>query len=380
MNRSTSTGAPPAVVTSSRCRLQRRARLTTVGIVGIVVLLVAALVWVSGCGTGDGGAKMSGEDVSEATVYYNTSVTSAARGDYVAEENGAEAMAPFVPISPYGVEDGVVAHRSNQKVITNASLQVEVEEGTFQTAFEQTRLLADKYGGYVVSANSSASGKENVMRSGVVTIRVPSQSLNLALEDVLRLGKTTAQQVDSQDVTEEYVDLESRLKNAQTQEQALLSLMGQASTVEETLRVRDVLYSVQREIEQLKGRLAYLEEHSSFSTLTVSLYESGAVATKNGGWGFIQALKDAVRALVRTVNELLVFLGGALPVLVLLVLIGWVVYLITRAVLRQRDRRRSEQIRAYQAQQAAYHAEQSTAESQASAAPEARRPGAGSPS
>jgi hypothetical protein len=267
-------------------------------------------------------------------------------------------MAPPETIASSGVLGGTSAHRSNQKVISNASMQVEVDAGTFQTAFEQVRLLADKYGGYVVSANSTASGEESVMRSGVVAIRVPAQSLNPALEDVVRLGKVTAQQVDSQDVTEEYVDLEARLKNAQAQEQALLSLMAQAKTVEETLRVRDVLASVQREIEQLKGRLGYLDEHSSFSTLTVSLYETGVVTVTGGGWGFVEALKDAARALVRTVNELIVFLGGALPVLVLLALIAWVVYLIVRAVLRRRDRRRSEQIVAYQAQQAAYLAAQ----------------------
>ena len=118
--------------------------------------------------------------------------------------------------------------------------------------------------------------------------------------------------------------------------------MRQATTVEDTLRVRDVLSSVQGEIEQIKGRLNYLDEHSSYATLTVSLYETGMVVATTGGWGFIEALREAARALVGTVNVLIVFLGGALPVLVLLALIAWVVYVVVRATMRRRQQRRAE--------------------------------------
>ncbi len=343
----TSAEVPPLVTGSVPGRPGQLLRF--VAAATLLVLAGFALVWVAGCGgsrsRGDGGISGSPADGAVTTVYHATT-TAASMGSDVARYQGGEAAPSETIISQASVAGkagGLGALTGPEhKVVSNASLQIEVETGKFQAVFEQVRLLADKYGGYIISADSSASGKERMMRSGVIALRVPSQSLNGVLADAVALGKVTAQQVQSQDVTEEYVDLKARLKNAEAQEEALLSLMRQATTVEDTLRVRDVLSSVQGEIEQIKGRLNYLDEHSSYATLTVSLYETGMVVATTGGWGFIEALREAARALVGTVNELIVFLGGALPVLVLLALIAWVVYVVVRATMRRRQQRRAE--------------------------------------
>lgn len=347
--------------------------VASVLVAGLAALVVGALLAAGGCGSERTGESVTPEDAYPGTtgVYTTTTAAGMAKEDVASESSRSGAGSSM---GSGGGSSGLGAlGRAEQKIITDAFLQIEVDPGAFQSAFEQVRLLADRYGGYVVSADSSASGQEKVIRSGVIAIRVPASSLNQALADASALGKVTAQRVQSQDVTEEYVDLQARLKNAQAQEQALLSLMQQAKTVEETLRVRDVLSGVQQEIEQIKGRLNFLDEHSSYSTLTVSLFESGVVVSGGQGWGFVEALKQAARALVRTVNELIVFLGGALPVLVLLALIGWVVYVIVRAVVRKQNRRKAEAALAYHTQQAAYYAAQAATQT---AAPAATRPAA----
>lgn len=300
-----------------------------------VTIIIALIFLALGCGQERQATTEAGQQggYGVASTAAETTVT------YQADKSGA---APTQDSAAYSGTRGLGSLRpGEQKVISNATVQIEVETGHFQAVFAQVKLLADKYGGYVVNASSSATGEEKVIRSGVISLRVPSSSLNAAIADVSKLGKVTSEQIESQDVTEEYVDLEARLRNAQAQEQSLLSLLQQAKTIEENLRVRDVLSQVQAEIEQIKGRLAFLEEHTSYATLTVSLYESGVVIAPGEGWGFLKALRDAAKAFVRTVNELVVFFGGALPVLVLLAIVAWIVYAVVKAVLRRREQGRS---------------------------------------
>jgi hypothetical protein len=100
--------------------------------------------------------------------------------------------------------------------------------------------------------------------------------------------------------------------------------------------VRQVLSSIQAEIEQMRGRLRFLEEHSSFSTITISLFETGVEVASTGGWGFLDALQEAARGFVATINGMIVGLGGALPVLLVLGLIAWLAYRVGRVLLRGR--------------------------------------------
>ncbi|HZK49410.1 MAG TPA: DUF4349 domain-containing protein [Thermoleophilia bacterium] len=218
----------------------------------------------------------------------------------------------------------------DRKIVSNATLLVEVERGQFQIAFDQALLLADKFGGYVVSSNSTAADAESTMRSGTIALRVPETAFTQALSDAAKLGTVKSRNVDTQDVTEEYLDLGARLKNAEVQEKAFLALMDKAKTIDEILQVRQVLSQTQMEIEQLKGRIRFLDEHTSFSTLTISLYEAGSEFKPAGSWGFVDSLKDALHAFVDSVNEIIVFMGGALPVLVLLVLLAWLGYRLIR--------------------------------------------------
>lgn len=234
----------------------------------------------------------------------------------------------------------VAAASLGRKVISNANLLIEVAAGKFQLVFDQATLLADKYGGYIVSSDATATNEAGVLRSGTVALRVPSQSFTQALADASKLGDVKSRKVETQDVTEEYVDLQARLANAQSQEKALLALMDKAKTVDEVLQVRQVLTQTQQEIEQLKGRIKFLDEHSSYSTIAISLYEPGSQTQTTGDWGFIAALKDAVHAFVRTINDIIVSLGGALPVLVLLALLAWIVYRIVRPIVRRSRVRR----------------------------------------
>jgi hypothetical protein len=297
------------------------------GVVATLVLVLAGVALLIGCAR-DSSETLRGDD----SVMLETTTTYVGYAPESPEEGGAgDAYSKSGPatdslVALQTTPTYPVASPTDRMIVSNASLLIEVDRGQFQVAFDQALLLADKYGGYVVSSNSNASGDEEVMRNGTISLRVPSTSFSQALSDASKLGTVMSRDVDSQDVTEEFLDLEARLKNAQAQERALLDLMGKAETVDEILQVRQYLSQTQMEIEQLKGRMRFLEEHTSYSTLTLSLYEVGTEVVAASQWGFVDALKDALHAFVDSINSMIIFVGGAIPVALILAMFGWVGY------------------------------------------------------
>jgi hypothetical protein len=147
--------------------------------------------------------------------------------------------------------------------------------------------------------SSQISGEEQEMR-GYISIRVPDDKFESALAELRNLAvRVTSESTDSQDVTEEYVDLQSRLKNAEATENQYLALLQKAADVEDILRIYERLSQVRREIEQIKGRMQYLERTSSMSLITVRLKpEATAKPLVRAGWNIVEISKSAIRGIV----------------------------------------------------------------------------------
>ncbi len=163
-------------------------------------------------------------------------------------------------------------------------------------ARDEIAQLAVRMDGYVVS--SRISGEEQDRR-GYISIRVPDDRFESALAKLRDLAvRVTSESTSSRDVTEEYVDLQSRLKNAEATESQYLALLERAE-VEETIRIYELLHQVRREIEQIKGQMQYLERTSSMSLIEVRLEaETTAKPLVRAGWSALEALKSAVRGIV----------------------------------------------------------------------------------
>jgi hypothetical protein len=164
-------------------------------------------------------------------------------------------------------------------------------------AVEEIAQLAASYDGYVVS--SDIYGEEEDMR-GRISIRVPDERFDQALTELRDLAvRVESESTSSEDVTEEYIDLEARLKNAEATEQQYLALLEKATDVEDILRIYDSLSRVRQEIEQIKGRMQYLERTTSMSLIWVRLEpETTAKPLVRAGWSALEALKSAVRGIV----------------------------------------------------------------------------------
>ena len=324
---------------------------------GVVFLILAgaAALGIAGCGKTAGVAQNESTHAGGHTTTTAAAVTTTMVG--FASEGASDSKGESFPTTTYaqpasapssggtGSADLISTLEASlgQKVISDAQLEIEVASGKFQSVFDQARLLADRYGGYIVSSNAQASGADNSLKSGTIALRIPSASFTLAMSDASKLGIVRNSQVSTQDVTQEYVDLQAQITNAQAQVKAFQDLMARAKTVDEILQVQQVLSNAQTQLDELKGRAQFLNEHTNYSTLTMSIFETGVEVkpASTTQWGVTKALKDALHNLVNAGNAIVRGLGVLIPILVVLAIIGLIVFLIQRAA-RRRSRSRGQ--------------------------------------
>ena len=197
-------------------------------------------------------------------------------------------------------------------------MTVEVPDGEFDASFEQVVTVARRLGGDVAASETSTN--DDGEPSGSLTVRVPVASYEDLLVGVGDIGEVRQRTITAQDVSAEFVDLEARRRQLQAQEAFYLGLLEEATEIEDAIRNRSELAGVQSEIERITGRLNLLEDRTSFSTLTVRLFETGAPAPTGGTVavrGLAQYWQTGLDALVAAVGTLLVVGLGGLPLLVL---------------------------------------------------------------
>jgi hypothetical protein len=184
---------------------------------------------------------------------------------------------------------------SDRMIVRNGYMSLTVKD--VAASRDDIAQLAVGLGGYVVS--TSFSGRDKEFR-GSITIRVPDEKFEPALAQLRKLAvKVQSESTSSQDVTEEYTDLTSRLKNAQATESQYLALLAKATTVEDILKIQDKLSQTRNTIEQIKGRMQYLEKQASMSLITVYLEPDGSESPiVNLDWNIVDELKSALSGFV----------------------------------------------------------------------------------
>jgi hypothetical protein len=190
---------------------------------------------------------------------------------------------------------GVLPSTAEERMIVRTGDMSLVVEDVVD-ARDEIAQLATRLGGWVVS--SQISGEEEEMR-GWISIRVPDETFDQAFTELRGLAvRVTSESTSSEDITEEYVDLQSRLKNAEATESEYLALLEKATKVEDALNVYQALTQIRYEIEQIKGRMQYLERTSAMSLISVNLKPvATAKPLVSPTWSAREAFKSAVRGL-----------------------------------------------------------------------------------
>lgn len=210
------------------------------------------------------------------------------------------------------------APAKRRKLIYTATVQLIVED--FEPVPSQVETLARQYDGFL--ARSNLSGSPGQPRHGQWTIRIPVDRYEPFLAAVRELGEVQTLSSDSKDVTEEYQDVESRIRNKKQEEERLLTLLKEATgKLEDILAVEKELSRVRGEVEQAEGRLRVLKDLTDLTTITLYVNEIKNYVPEEGATYATRARRawdNSLAALVTTAQALSI--GG-------LALVPWLIVL-----------------------------------------------------
>jgi hypothetical protein len=218
----------------------------------------------------------------------------------------ADKMAPpidntIMPPIPMPPTAGQTAAEVDQKIIKNGFLQLVVDK-VAEAAASVTQ-IATSQGGFV--QNSTVTERGDGTYSGEVDVRVPVLKFEEAMTEIRKLATLVKSDTSTgQDVTEQYTDLQAQLRNAQAQEQTYLEILKQARTVDDTLKVQEQLGIIRGQIESLQGRIQYLTNSTSYSTISVSLEEEPVVRAPTKEFRVWSIIKEATQTLVAAVQNI----------------------------------------------------------------------------
>ncbi|WP_308638905.1 DUF4349 domain-containing protein [Paenibacillus silvisoli] len=226
----------------------------------------------------------------------------------------------------------------DRKIIYRANVNMEVEDyGKAQTAL---RNLIHISGGYLLEFADKKTSNE---LGGTYTIKVPAAGFDTFIGELEKIEhKEFESSAKGTDVTEEYVDMEARLKARQVVEARLISFMEKATKTTDLLQISNQLGEVQSEIERIKGRIRYLDKNVAFSTIELRMYQllEPVKIQEEEDPAFLKrltnAMSDSTKVVFEFVQGVFIFIAGALPVLALAALVGIPSYLVFRSSRRRR--------------------------------------------
>jgi hypothetical protein len=274
---------------------------------------------------------------------------------YQTNTSVAIAIAATETAKPWTPTPGVPGNRADNSakpimqeriVIKNASLRIVV--ANTGEALNNISKLAQEMGGWVVTSNTFQSGSVagTAITQGSITIRVDAVRFNDALQRIKAAALSIENEtVSGQDVTQDYVDLQSRVANLESAEAQLRKIMDSASQTSDVLSVYRELVSVRGEIEVARGRMQYFKEAAAFSSIEVALStKPEEKVIEVAGWRPLETAQKALTSLMGAVQGIIdILIWLVVYVLPLVIVFGVPSWLIYRAINR-RARRRAAQI------------------------------------
>ncbi|MGM8211338.1 DUF4349 domain-containing protein [Virgibacillus sp. W0430] len=289
------------------------------------IILCFVLLFGNACSSGD--SELNEQSRQDVASYSSEIGVEEDMGNQSVEEEKAESKieGPSDKPSKEGFVDRMIIHQAqlsvNVKSIEEAQLRVEKK--------------VEQYGGYIVQANVYKETEEYV--NGHMTVRVPEKHFQQFLTDTEKEAADVLERnVTGQDVTEQYVDLESRLKSKRAVEERLLDFLQDATKTEDLLKISSDLANVQEEIEVLVGQMNYLENQSAYSTIEIAMHEISVNVPEVKGdsldtWEKTKKqLATSTNWILATASGIVVFIVGNLPVFAVLFLVGTTIYFVVR--------------------------------------------------
>ncbi|WP_324786671.1 DUF4349 domain-containing protein [Streptomyces sp. H51] len=301
-----------------------RAQLSVRPVQALAGILLAAALALTGCGA----ANDSSSDAGGA-------------GDKAAQQSeaGGGAQSDAKPGASGGAASGRGASGTPRltasSIIRTASLTVQVKD--VPKALDQARTTTENAGGYVGEENTTrdAEGHEHTR----VVLRVPVEKYDGVLTDLQGAGKLLDRTAKAEDVTDQVVDVESRIKSQRASVARVRELMDQATKLSDVVALEGELSGREADLEALLAQQASLKDRTSLATITLSLSGTPVkeAAKDDGDPGFVDALAGGWDAFVTMLRWLAVAFGAVLPFAVVAALL----VLVWRRLVRPRLSRRT---------------------------------------
>lgn len=229
--------------------------------------------------------------------------------------------AATVPIETPAQTYSITEQGIERKIIKNADLMLQVED--YNAAVDAVKQKAVLLGGYVTNENVNVYEREGTI-NGYIQVRVPANNFDSFLSGMETMGKVKNRNVYSQDVTEEYVDVESHLKALRTKEERLLAILEKSGQLSDILAVENELANTRAQLESLQGRLRYLDNRTEFSSIGINIVQPNTSTQQITNPGFKEIIQKTKEAFIKTVNNIIigigaivVFIGSAIPYLLI---------------------------------------------------------------
>ncbi|MEP6847263.1 MAG: DUF4349 domain-containing protein [Acidobacteriota bacterium] len=305
------------------------------------------------CGSGSLGSKSevaaskepSSASRSTANTSYSTVPESPAADKRAGGSGGNDGSTPGQPLAEKISLDQTTNTQNapltiDRKIIRNADLNLEADSP--ETSLQKITAIAESKGGFVVESQESSSDVKTTEHDTItMSVRVPSDKFNEALGEIRNAGnRVLVENVKGQDVTEEFIDIEARLKAEKALETQFIDIMKRANSVAEALNVQRELAGVRGEIEKIEGRKRFLENQSSLSTIKIRLQTPTVFSTSSTGFVYrlTQSFSTGFDFALNFILGLVTLFVAVLPFAVLIGLPG---FFIMRYLWRRQSRPKS---------------------------------------
>jgi hypothetical protein len=208
----------------------------------------------------------------------------------------------------------------DQKLIKTGSINLEVT--AVPSTVDQLGEIALRNGGYLSSSSQSGSSSDRI--SATVVVRIPAAAFENTVAEIKSLGTVRSVSLNTQDVTEEYVDLQAQKEALQRQLDQYNHIMEKAESVEDILKIQVELGKAQTELDRIEGRLRYMDNRGDLATLSVYLQEPAPIGGDTGH-SFITTINNGIEGFLGMIDTLIIALFTLLP-LIILGVIGYGVY------------------------------------------------------
>ncbi len=216
----------------------------------------------------------------------------------------------------------------DKKIQKNANLSIEVKD--IEKSLDKAKQIISTFNGEIIS--TSSGGMDFGQPYANIRLRVPSEKLNDAVEALKKISsKILSENIYTNDVTEEFIDIEAKLNIMKSTEKRFNDLLNEAKNVEEVIQVEKELMRIRGEIDSLEGRLGYLSQTTDTSEINLSINEEVPITGEK--WSFSESLSSALKNLssfAKSLASLLINLVVFIPVIIVILIIAIIIRIIIK--------------------------------------------------